>query len=99
MKEKEQVDLEISSVKQELDVTKRNYELRCSGYVKEANEAKSEFEENLRKLGGLLDDSKHKIRELEENSEIKCQNWIKKENIVGSFMDSQLDALRVLNSS
>lgn len=94
-KEKEQNDVEISSLKKELDVTKRNCELRCSGLEKEANEAKIEFEEKLRKLERLLDESKKKIRELETNSDNKSQSWIKKENTFRSFVDFQFDALRV----
>ena len=95
MKEKEQSNQEISSLKQELDVTKRSYELRCSELEKEAKGTKSKLEEKLQKLESLLDDSMNKVKELEANSETKCQSWSKKENTYQSFMEFQFDALKV----
>lgn len=95
MKEKDQSNLEISALKQELETTKKSYELRCLELEKDAKSAKSELEERLKELEHLFEESKSKVKELESYSETKCQSWSEKENIYQSFMEFQFGALRV----
>ncbi|KAF8380237.1 hypothetical protein HHK36_027719 [Tetracentron sinense] len=96
MKEKDHSDLEISVVKQELEIARKTYEERCLQLETHAKEAKVELDERLKELECLLTDSTKKVKELESFSESKCQSWNKKENIYQSFMDFQFGALREL---
>lgn len=95
MKEKDQSNLEISALKQELETTKKSYEMRCLELEKDAKDVKSVLEERLQELDLLLADSKNKVLELESYSETKCQSWSEKENTYQSFMEIQFGALRV----
>lgn len=99
MKEKDQTDLQISGLKQELETTKKSHELRCLELEKDAEGAKSELEKRLQELEHLLTDSKKKVNDLESYSETKCRSWSEKENSYQSFMEFQFGALRELRLS
>ncbi|PON94501.1 Kinesin-like protein [Trema orientale] len=96
MKEKDQSNIEISTLKQELEMTKNTYRLRCLDLEKEAKSSSLELEERLKELEHLLEDSKNRVKELESYSETKCQSWSKKENSCQSFMEFQFGALQEL---
>lgn len=66
LKEKDQSNLEISGLKQELDIAKKTYDLRCLQMETEAKGARAELER-------LLEESRNKVKELEANSESKFQ--------------------------
>lgn len=95
MKEKDQQMLENLALKQELEMAKKTYELRCLQRETEYKGANSGFEERIKELEHLLQVSRNKVRELEANSDSKYQRWSRKESIYQSFMDLQHGALRV----
>lgn len=96
MKQKDQNNNhEISEMKQELEITKKTYELKCLQMETEANGAKTELEERSKELEQLLEDSKYKVKQLESYSESKYQSWNQKEHICQSLTDFQFGALRV----
>lgn len=95
MKLREQNDLEVSELKQELEITKKMYELRCLQMETEAEGAKTELEERSKELEQRLEDSKNKVKQLESYSESKHESWNQKEHICQSLMEFQLGALRV----
>lgn len=95
MKEKDQSNVEISALKQELEMTKNTYKMRCLDLENEAKSSSSELEQRLKELEHLLEDSKNKVRELESYSENKCQSWSQKESSYKSFMEFQFGALQV----
>ncbi|KAJ4713391.1 Kinesin-like protein [Melia azedarach] len=99
MKEKDQKDLEISALKQELEMAKKTYELRCLQIETEAKGGRAGLEERIKELERLLKDSTNKVRELEANTESKHQRWSKKELVYQRVMDYQLGALRELRFS
>lgn len=99
MKEKDQQMLENLALKQELEMAKKTYELRCLQMETEYKGAKSGFEERIKELEHLLQVSRNKVRELEANSDSKYQRWSKKERIYRSFMDLQHGALQELRFS
>ncbi|KAH9722685.1 kinesin-like protein KIN-14K [Citrus sinensis] len=99
MKEKDQQMLENLALKQELEMAKKTYELRCLHMETEYKGAKSGFEERIKELEHLLQVSRNKVRELEANSDSKYQRWSRKESIYQSFMDLQHGALRELRFS
>ncbi|KAM4114584.1 hypothetical protein ACJW30_04G079700 [Castanea mollissima] len=96
MKEKENNNLEISTLKQELEVAKKAYELHCSQMDTQAKDAKTTLEERLKELENLLEDSKNKVKKLESYSESKYQRWNQKEQIYQSNMEFQFGALQEL---
>ncbi|KAH9778664.1 kinesin-like protein KIN-14K [Citrus sinensis] len=99
MKEKDQQMLENLALKQELEMAKKTYELRCLQRETEYKGANSGFEERIKELEHLLQVSRNKVRELEANSDSKYQRWSRKESIYQSFMDLQHGALRELRFS
>ncbi|KAM0982952.1 hypothetical protein ACFX2J_015678 [Malus domestica] len=74
MKEKDQCNLEISGLRQELDIAKKTYDLRCLQMETEAKGARAELEERTKELERLLAASRSKVKELQENSESKHQS-------------------------
>nr|XP_023926072.1 kinesin-like protein KIN-14J [Quercus suber] len=95
-KENENNNLEISTLKQELEVAKKAYELHCSQMDTQAKDAKTTLEERLKELEHLLEDSKNKMKKLESYSESKHQRWSQKEQIYLSNMEFQFGALQEL---
>ncbi|KAK6921172.1 Calponin homology domain, partial [Dillenia turbinata] len=96
MKEKDNSNLEISTLKQELELTKKTYEMRCLQSETHAKEAKAGLEERVKELEKLLKNSESKIQDLEAFSESKSQRWSKKELGYRSFTDFQLGTLQDL---
>ncbi|KAB2634535.1 kinesin-4-like [Pyrus ussuriensis x Pyrus communis] len=74
MKERDQSNLEISGLKQELDIAKKTYDLRCLQMETEAKGARAELEERIKELERLLAESRSKVKELQANSESKHQS-------------------------
>ncbi|XP_050379267.1 kinesin-like protein KIN-14P isoform X1 [Argentina anserina] len=70
-KEKEHCNLEISGLKQELDIAKKTYDLRCLQMETDVKSVKAALGERIKELERLLADSRNKVKELEENSESK----------------------------
>lgn len=95
IKEKDQYQLEISALKQELEMTKKKFDLHCLQMETEAKGAKTGLEKRVKELESLLMDSRNKLKDIEANSESTIQRWSKKENIYQSFMEFQFGALRV----
>lgn len=72
-KEKEHCNLEISGLKQELDIAKKTFDLRYLQMETDAKGVKAALEEKVKELERNLADSRNKVKELEENSESKHQ--------------------------
>ncbi|OIS96398.1 kinesin kp1 [Nicotiana attenuata] len=99
MKEKEDHKQEIATLKQEMEIAKKLYEQHTLEMEKKATEAQQELEEKLKEAMCLLTESRNRIKELEELSQSKSQNWTKKEHIYQIFTEFQLGALRELRFS
>lgn len=95
MKEKDHNNFEISTLKQELEITKKACELRCMQMETEAKSTQRELEKKLEDLEHLFKNSQNKVKELESNSETKSQRWNQKEHIYQSVMEFQFGALQV----
>ncbi|XP_043724726.1 kinesin-like protein KIN-14J [Telopea speciosissima] len=96
VKEKDHSDLEISTLKQELELVKQKYEQHCLQLETQAKGTKFELEERLKELEGLLEDSTKKAEELEAFSKSKAQSWNEKEHSYQTFIDFQFKSLREL---
>ncbi|XP_038724390.1 kinesin-like protein KIN-14P isoform X3 [Tripterygium wilfordii] len=65
MKEKDKSNLEISTLKQELEVAKKTYELCCLQVETESNSSKSNLEKRIKELECLLAEPSNRVKELE----------------------------------
>ncbi|KAK9072912.1 hypothetical protein SSX86_009348 [Deinandra increscens subsp. villosa] len=95
-KENDDFNLEISKLKKELEVTRDAYEDRCLQLETHAMEIKSELEEKIINLEGLLTDSRKKVKEHEKFTESKFLRWKKKERGYKNFMNFQCGSLKEL---
>lgn len=94
-KEKYLSDIEISALKQELEMAKRLHESRCLHLEETSKEVKVEMEKKLNELECLIMDSGKKFKDLEAFSESELQRWKNKEHIYKSFVNSQFETLQV----
>ncbi|KAF3788888.1 hypothetical protein EJ110_NYTH15419 [Nymphaea thermarum] len=75
MKEKEQMELAVSSLSEELETAKRTYELHCLDLETQGKEAAHELKKKMEQLEFFLEESKWKNKELEAVSESRAQKW------------------------
>lgn len=94
-KEKEQINNEIWTLKQELETGRKANEESCLRMETEAKKTQQQLEERLKEVLHLLTESRSRVKELEAYSESKNQRLSKKENIYQNFTDFQLGALQV----
>ncbi|KAK3227352.1 hypothetical protein Dsin_007214 [Dipteronia sinensis] len=95
-KERNHSDVEISTLKHELEMVKRAHEQHCLQLEAQLEETKVESDNKLKELECLFIDSKKKVKELESFSESKSRRWKKKERTYQSFIDSQYGAIQEL---
>lgn len=95
-KEKEDAYIEVSSIKQEFEMSKATYEKQYMQLEAEARETKLLLEKKLKEVECELDISRKRVAEHQEFSESKYQRWKKKENKYLRFIDFQYGALQVL---
>ncbi|KAJ4973471.1 hypothetical protein NE237_006645 [Protea cynaroides] len=95
-KEKDHSDLEISTLKQELELAKQKYEQHCLQLETQAMGTTVELEVKLKELEGILEDSRKNVQELKSFSESKAQIWNKKEHSYQNFVDLQFKSLQEL---
>jgi kinesin family protein C2/C3 len=95
-KEKDLNDNQISSLKQELEKTRKSHEEQCLLMETQTKQAKTEFEEKITELQRLLNDSKKRVKELEAFTESKFRRWKRKEHGYKSFIDFQSRSLQEL---
>ncbi|XP_028070506.1 kinesin-like protein KIN-14K isoform X3 [Camellia sinensis] len=98
-KEKEQINNEILTLKQELEMARKANEESCIKMETEAKGNQRELEKRLTEVMHLLTESRKRVKELETNHESKSQQWNKKEHIYQIFTEFQLGALRELKFS
>ncbi|KAK4842898.1 hypothetical protein QYF36_001445 [Acer negundo] len=95
-KERNHSDVEISTLKHELEMAKRAHEQHCLQLEVQHEETKVESNKKLKELEHLFIDSKKKVKELESFSESKSRRWKKKERAYQSFINSQYEAIQEL---
>jgi kinesin family protein C2/C3 len=93
--EREQRDLDLSTLKQELELVKETHELRHLKMEAEAKGAKAGLEERLKELELHLEDSRNQVKVLSAYSESKSKTFNEKEDIFKGFVEFQFGALQV----
>ncbi|KAG6627469.1 hypothetical protein CIPAW_15G130600 [Carya illinoinensis] len=102
MKETDQKNLELSALKQELEITKKTCELQCMQVEREAKNSKIKLEKRLKELECLSENSENKVKELELYSDSKYQMWNQKEQVyqrVVKFQPDLLQEMRLASTS
>ncbi|TKY60926.1 Kinesin KP1 [Spatholobus suberectus] len=99
MKEQEDKNLEISSLKQELETTKKTHEVQCSQLEGEAKGAKAELEQKSQEYDHRLEELRNKVKELEVSSDSKDQKWNMKMNQLQTVIKFQFSSLQKLKLS
>lgn len=94
-KEKDCNDIQISTLKQELELAMDTHEKQCLQLETQAKETKVELEKKIHELQCVLTDSRKKVKELEAFSESKFRRWKRKEHGYKSFLDFQSGSLQV----
>ena len=94
-KEKEDYEIEILRLREELESTKNTHKGHCQQLEENAKEAKIELDKKLKKYELELIASRKKVKEAESFAESKSRRWKRKERAYQSFMKVQSEALRV----
>nr|TKS00050.1 kinesin motor family protein [Populus alba] len=97
--EREQRDLDLSTLKQELELVKETHELRHLQMEAEAKGAKAGLEERLKELELHLEDSRNQVKVLSAYSESKSKTFNEKEDIFKGFVEFQFGALQGMRFS
>ncbi|KAF9671385.1 hypothetical protein SADUNF_Sadunf12G0041800 [Salix dunnii] len=97
--EREQKDLYLSTLKQELKLEKETHELRHVQMETEAKVAKAGLEERLKELELHLEDSRNQVKVLQAYSKSKSKTFDKKEDIFKGFVEFQFGALQGMRFS
>ncbi|WOK95708.1 kinesin-4-like [Canna indica] len=98
-KEKQDMENVIAELKQELEMRQQMYENHCQELENQAKENRARLVEKTKEVDFLLEDSKRKIKDLEETSKSKFKNWEIKENKFRNFIHSQLQSMQDLRKS
>ncbi|KAL2342754.1 hypothetical protein Fmac_004039 [Flemingia macrophylla] len=98
-KEKVLSEIEISALRQDLEIAKRTHEKNVSELELQATESKAEYEKRIEELKRHLADARKKIKELETFSETRSLNWKKKEHNYETVMNFQFGAFKELKTA
>lgn len=93
--EKVRTEIEISSLKQELETVKKAHEELCMQSDLRAEEHKSEYEKRIQELECGLVDARNQAEKLEAFIESKSVKWKNKEDTYQSFISNQFGAFQV----
>ncbi|CAL0313366.1 unnamed protein product [Lupinus luteus] len=97
-KEKALNEIEISALKQELEMAKRMHGGQVLQLELQANESKAEYEKKIQELEWHLANARKQVKDLEAFSESRYFNWKNKEHTYQSFLNSQHRAIQKLRA-
>ncbi|KAF7819873.1 Kinesin-like protein [Senna tora] len=95
MKEKDQLNMELSTLKQELETTKTT----CLKLEEEAKGAQGELKQKSKEYEHIFEDLLNKVKELEAFSDSKNQTWNMKKNDLQNAVDFQFNSLQKIKLS
>ncbi|KAK7399207.1 hypothetical protein VNO78_10386 [Psophocarpus tetragonolobus] len=98
-KEKVRSEIEISALKQDLEIAKRTHEELVSELELQATESKAEYEKRIEELKLHLADERKQVKELEAFSESRSLNWKNKERTYQTIVDFQSGAFQELRAA
>ncbi|KAE9614134.1 putative minus-end-directed kinesin ATPase [Lupinus albus] len=97
-KEKIRNEIEISALKQELEMARGTHEEQVLQLELQANESKAEYEKKIQELERHLANTRKRVKDLEASSESRYLKWKNKEHTYQSFLNSQHRAIQKLKA-
>ncbi|CAL0312646.1 unnamed protein product [Lupinus luteus] len=97
-KEKIRNEIEISALKQELEMARGTHEEQVLQLELQANESKTEYEKKIQELELHLANARKRVKDLEASSESRYLKWKNKEHTYQSFLNSQHRAIQKLRA-
>uniref|UniRef100_A0A804PHL3 Uncharacterized protein n=1 Tax=Zea mays TaxID=4577 RepID=A0A804PHL3_MAIZE len=97
--DKETNDNIILQLRQELEATKKLHEAETQQLETKAAKVNKEFEQRIKEIELMLEDSTKRRRELEESTESRIQFWKQKEIVVNKFVGLQVKNAQELRLS
>lgn len=94
-KDKVRSEIEISALKQDLEMAKSSHEEHILQLEVQASESKAEYEKKIRELKCQLADAKTQVKELETFSQSRYLNWKNKEHTYQKNLNQQFGAFKV----
>ncbi|RZC13532.1 Kinesin-like protein KIN-14J isoform D [Glycine soja] len=98
-KEKVHSEIEISALKQDLEIVKRTHEEHVSELELRATESKAEYEKRIEELKLHLADARKQVKELEAFSESRFLKWKNKEDTYQTIVNFQFGAFQELRAA
>ncbi|KAG0532446.1 hypothetical protein BDA96_04G107800 [Sorghum bicolor] len=89
----------ILQLRQELEATKKVHEAETQQLKTKATKVNKEFEQRIKEIELMLEDSTKRRRELEESTESRIQFWKEKEIVVNKFVGLQVKNAQELRLS
>ncbi|OIW09870.1 hypothetical protein TanjilG_24525 [Lupinus angustifolius] len=97
-KEKIRNEIEISALKQELEMARGTHEGQVLQLELQANESKAEYEKKIQELQRHLANARKRVKDLEASSESTYLKWKNKEHTYQSFLNSQHRVIQKLRA-
>ncbi|KAJ1405704.1 Spindle pole body-associated protein Vik1/Cik1, microtubule binding domain [Sesbania bispinosa] len=98
-KELDDKNMEISTLKQELEKMRKTYEVQCSQLEAHAADAKGELKQKSQEYENQLERLRNKVKENEAFTESKYQKWIMKEKQIQKAVTFQFSSIQKLKLS
>ncbi|OEL16173.1 Kinesin KP1 [Dichanthelium oligosanthes] len=99
LKDKENSDIIISNLRQELAVAGKSHEIHIQELEGRAMQANEEFEQRIKEVELMLEGSRMRGRDLEESLKSRIKTWGQKEIMVNQFVGLQLQNVQDLRLS
>ncbi|RLN12122.1 hypothetical protein C2845_PM09G16070 [Panicum miliaceum] len=96
LNDKENSDIIISKLRQELAVAGKSYKRHIQELESRALQANEEFDQRIKEVELLLEDSRMRGRDLEESLKSRIETWEKKEIMVNQFVGLQIQNVQDL---
>ncbi|CAI9094078.1 OLC1v1029737C4 [Oldenlandia corymbosa var. corymbosa] len=96
--EKDHYEIKLSALKQEMELAKKTHENNCSQLEIQASKSKADLQSKILELELLLNDSRKKVKELENFAQSKSLRWRRKEHNYQHFIDSHQASLQDLRT-
>jgi len=97
LKDKENSDIIISKLRQELAVAGKSHKRHIQELEGRAFQANEEFEQRIKEVELMLEDSRMKGRDLEESLKSRIETWEQKEIMVNQFVGLQIQNVQVVS--
>jgi kinesin family member C2/C3 len=95
-KDNDTSDIIISKLRQELVVSGRAHRIRIQELESRAFHDSEQFEQKIKELERMLEDSRQRGRGLEVLLQSKMETWTRKEIMVNQIADLQIQSIKVL---